>query len=124
MYNFWEKFPKGLTVGKEVNRRPFLLLRPVFAILLYVLNILKFPYLSHLFGTISTTIGLLSIVELLFNKVEFNNKSCFLGEAVSISEEISSKLQGFLLKGFGGGVGTKSSSTSLSSSSLAAIIIN
>ena len=95
-----------------------------FAILIYVLNILKFPYLSHLFGTISTTIGLLSIVELLFNKVEFNNKSCFLGEAVSISEEISSKLQGFLLKGFGGGVGTKSSSTSLSSSSLAAIIIN
>ena len=95
-----------------------------FAIPLYVLNILTFPYLSHLFGTISTTIGLLSIVELLFNKVEFNNKSCFLGEAVSISEEISSKLQGFLLKGFGGGVGTKSSSTSLSSSSLAAIIIN
>ena len=84
---------------------------------------MKFAYLSHLFGTISTTIGLLSIVELLFNKFEFNNKSCFLGEAVSKSEEISSKLQGLLLKGFGGGVGTKSSSTSLSSSSLAAIII-
>ena len=83
---------------------------------------MEFSYLSHLFGTISTTIGLLSIDELLFNKVEFNSKSCFLGEAVVKSEEISSKLQGFLLKGFGGGVGTKSSST-LSSSSFAAIII-
>ena len=42
MYNFWENFPKGLTVGKEVNRRPF------FAVEYFVFKITSLDKKKHL----------------------------------------------------------------------------